>query len=90
MAHYGDGKHNENMEHTPSKYEITDAVTHRTVYFTIESNEGTVYNVNLIENEWQDEWVVMDEDGNRIDDDSELYDELTTLCENLLLEGEDK
>lgn len=66
------------------KYEVTDQVTYRTVHFTIEADNGEVYNVSLTENDWHDEWIIMDEDGNNIDDDSELYDELVTLCEDEL------
>lgn len=84
MAIYGDGKHNENMEHTPSKYEVTDQITYRTVYFTVEADDGKVYNVSLAEDDWNDNWKVMDEDGNEINDDADLYDELIMLCEEKL------
>lgn len=63
------------------KYEITDQVTYRTVYFTIEADNGEVYNVSVAENDWSDDWKIMDEDGNEINDDSELYDTLVELCE---------
>ena len=84
MAIYGDGKHNENMEHTPSKYEVTDQITYRTVYFTVEADDGKVYNVSLAEDDWHDEWKVMDEDSNEITHDTALYGELITLCEEKL------
>jgi len=45
------------------KFEITDQQVLRTAYFTVEGEDGTVYNVNLQENEWFDSWQVMDEDG---------------------------
>jgi len=63
------------------KYEITDQVTYRTIYFTIEADDGKVYNVSVAEeNEWKDNWRIMDEDGNEINDNSELYDALVALC----------
>ena len=63
------------------KYEITDQVTYKTVHFTIEADNGEVYRVNVTENDWKDEWIIMNEDGNEIDDNSELYDVLVALCE---------
>jgi hypothetical protein len=64
------------------KYEITDQVTYRTIYFTIEADNGKVYNVSVAEeNEWKDNWRIMDEDGNEIDYDVDLCDALITLCE---------
>jgi hypothetical protein len=84
MAIYGDSKHNENMEHTPSKYEVIDQVIYRTVYFTVEADNGKVYNVSLAEDDWHDDWKVMDEDSNELNDDTDLFDELVTLCEEKL------
>ena len=63
------------------KYEVTDQVTYRTVYFTIEADNGEVYNVSVAENDWTDDWKIIDQDGNEINDDSELYDTLVELCE---------
>ena len=68
------------------KYEVTDQVTYRTVYFTVEADDGKVYNVSLAEDDWHDEWKVMDEDSNEIGYDADLYDTLITLCESKLNE----
>lgn len=61
------------------KFEITDQQILRTAYFTVEGEDGTVYNVNLQENEWFDSWQVMDEDGNEVEDET-LRSELIDLC----------
>lgn len=71
------------------KFEITDQQVLRTAYFTVESEDGTVYNVNLQENEWFDSWQVMDEDGNEVEDET-LRNELIDLCGNQLEPDEDE
>ena len=84
MAIYNDGKHNENMEYSESKFEITDKVVYRNAYFTIEGDDGKVYTANLVEWELYDTWHIFDEQDNDIEDDPKLYDALVTLCkENL-------
>ena len=62
------------------KYEITDQIIYKTVHFTIEADNGEVYRANVTENDLYDEWIIMDEDGNEIDDNPELYDTLVALC----------
>jgi len=57
--------------------------------FTVEGEDGTVYNVNLQENEWFDSWQVMDEDGNEVEDET-LRNELIDLCGNQLEPDEDE
>jgi hypothetical protein len=71
------------------KFEITDQQVLRTAYFTVEGEDGTVYNVNLQENEWFDSWQVMDEDGNEVEDET-LRNELIDLCGNQLEPDEDE
>jgi uncharacterized protein YnzC (UPF0291/DUF896 family) len=63
------------------KFEITDQQVLRTAYFTVEGEDGIIYNVNLQENEWFDSWQVMDEDGNEVEDEV-LRGELIDLCSN--------
>jgi hypothetical protein len=65
-------------------YEVIDQITYRTVYFTVEADDGEVYNVSLAENDVFDEWRVMDSNSNEIDYDNDLYDKLITLCEENL------
>jgi hypothetical protein len=84
MAIYNDGKHNENMEHSESKFKITDKVVYRNAYFTIEGDDGKVYTANLVEWELYDTWHIFDEQDNDIEDDPKLYDALVTLCEESL------
>ncbi len=71
------------------KFERTDQQVLRTAYFTVEGEDGTVYNVNLQENEWFDSWQVMDEDGNEVEDET-LRNELIDLCGNQLEPDEDE
>ena len=67
------------------KYEVTDKVVYRNAYFTIESDNGKVYDANLVEYEIYDTWHIFDEKGNDIEeDDPKLYDELIALCEESL------
>jgi hypothetical protein len=63
------------------KYEITDKASYTTVHFTIESEDGSEYRVSLAENDWHDDYQVMDENGNEIEPETELYKELVILCE---------
>ena len=62
------------------KLEITHSQVSRTAHFTIEDEDGKEYIVNFAENDVFDEWRVMDEDGNDIDHDVDLYDTLITMC----------
>ena len=67
------------------KYEITDKASYTTVHFTIESEDGSrEYRVSLAENDFYDDWRIMDEGGNEIEPETELYKELVTLCETEL------
>jgi hypothetical protein len=62
------------------KLEITHSQVFRTAHFTIEDEDGKEYIVNFAENDVFDEWRVMDEDGNDIDHDVDLYDTLIAMC----------
>lgn len=62
------------------KLEITHLQVSRTAHFTIEDEDGKEYIVNFAENDVFDEWRVMDEDGNDIDHDVDLYDTLIAMC----------
>ena len=66
------------------KYEITDKASYTTVHFTIEREDGREYRVSLAENDWHDDYQVMDENGNEIEPETELYKELVILCETEL------
>jgi hypothetical protein len=50
----------------------------------IESEDGSEYRVSLAENDWHDDYQVMDENGNEIEPETELYKELVILCDNEL------
>jgi hypothetical protein len=65
------------------KFEIIDQQVLRTAYFTVEGEDGIVYRVNLVENEWFDTWQIMDEEDNEIEDET-LRNELIDLCGNQL------
>ena len=60
------------------KYEITDQHVYRTVYFTIESEDGKTYEVDLREYEFDDEWNIIDENYNLVD--AEICSELINIC----------
>jgi hypothetical protein len=81
MAIYGDGKHNENMEYNTPKYEITDKVSYMTVHFTVESEDGKEYRVSMAENDFYDDYKIMDEQDNEIEPGTDLYEELVMLCD---------
>jgi hypothetical protein len=65
------------------KYEITETTIYRNIQFIIEG-EDQFYNVTLVENDIYDDWKIFDEEGNEIEEGSELYDELIALCEESL------
>jgi hypothetical protein len=66
------------------KYEITDKVSYTTVHFTIEREDGRIYNVSMAENDWHDEYRVVDENGDVIDNDDPLAEMLIELCDKEL------
>jgi hypothetical protein len=64
------------------KYEITDKASYTTVHFTIESEDGSrEYRVSMVENDFYDDYKVMDENGNDIEPGTDLYEELVMLCD---------
>jgi len=64
------------------KYEITDKASYMTVHFTIESEDGSrEYRVSMVENDFYDDYKVMDEQGNEIEPGTDLYEELVMLCD---------
>jgi hypothetical protein len=63
------------------KYEITDKVSYTTVHFTVESEDGKEYNVSMAENDFYDDYKIMDENGNDIEPGTDLYEELVMLCD---------
>jgi hypothetical protein len=66
------------------KYEITDKATYTTVYFTVEREDGREYRVSLAENDFHDDYQVMDENGDVIDNDDPLAEMLFDLCDKEL------
>ena len=66
------------------KYEITDKATYTTVYFTVEREDGREYRVSLAENDFHDDYQVMDENGDVIDNDDPLAEMLIELCDKEL------
>ncbi len=80
MAIYGDGKHNENMEHNSPKFQIADKTTYKTIVWTIESEDET-YIVRCIENDIYDEWQVESETEGILDSEDEIAQQLIGMCE---------
>jgi len=80
MAIYGDGKHNENMEHNPPKFQIADKTTYKTIVWTIESEDDTYY-VRCIENDIYDDWQVESETDGILDSEDEIAQQLIGMCE---------
>ena len=66
------------------KYEITDKVSYNTVHFMIEREDGREYRVSIVEDDWHDNYQVMDENGDVFNHDDPLYDLLITICEEEL------
>jgi hypothetical protein len=62
------------------KYEVTDQITYKTVYFTVENDNGMVYLISMIENEDGDDWNITDENHNNIEDEN-ICSELINICE---------
>ena len=63
------------------KFEITDSISYTTWQFTVEDQDGSIYTVRIEESLGEDVYEVMDEEGNIMDEDDVLYDELITMCE---------
>jgi hypothetical protein len=66
------------------KYEITDKTSYTTVHFTIEREDGRIYNVSMAENDWHDDYRVMDENGDVIEEGDPLYEMLIEMCDKEL------
>jgi len=81
MAIYGDGKHNENMEHNSPKFQIADKTTYKTIVWTIESEDET-YIVRCIENDIYGEWQVESETDGILDNEDEIASLLIYICEH--------
>jgi len=62
------------------KYEVTDQITYKTVYFTVENDNGMVYLISMIENEDGDDWNITDENHNNIEDE-DMCSRLINICE---------
>jgi hypothetical protein len=62
------------------KYEVTDQITYKTVYFTVENDNGMVYLISMIENEDGDDWNITDENHNDIEDE-DMCSRLINICE---------
>ena len=80
MAIYGDGKHNENMEHSSPTFQIADKTIYRTILWTIESEDDTYY-IRCQEDDIYDNWSVDSDEDGAIDPDSELGQKLIAMCE---------
>jgi len=66
------------------KYEITDKASYMTIHFTIEREDGREYRVSLVENDWHDEYRVVDENGDVLDNDDPLAELLIEMCDKEL------
>ena len=66
------------------KYEITDKVSYTTVHFTIEREDGREYRVNIAENILHDDYQVMDENNDILDNDDPLAELLIEMCDKEL------
>lgn len=65
------------------KFEITDQAQYVTKTFTIEDETGNEYRVRFAENDIYDEWEVMTDDGEEVDD--ELANQLIDFCETNMM-----
>jgi hypothetical protein len=63
------------------KYEIVDQTSYRTVQFLIEREDGRECRVKMTEYDWDDDWEVIDENGDVIDNDDPLAEMLIEICE---------
>ena len=63
------------------KYEIVDKVNYTTVQFLIEREDGRECRVRMTEYDWHDDWEVIDENGDIIDNDDPLAEMLIEMCE---------
>jgi hypothetical protein len=66
------------------KYEITDKVSYNTVHFMIEREDGREYRVSIVEDDWHDNYQVMDENGDVIDNNDPLAEILIELWDKEL------
>ena len=66
------------------RYEITDKKSYKTVYFAIEREDGREYRVIIAENDLYDDYQVMDENGDILDNDDPLAEMLIELCDKEL------
>lgn len=63
------------------KYEIVDKANYKTVQFLIEREDGRECYVRMTEYDWNDDWEVMDENGDVINNDDPLAEMLIEMCE---------
>ena len=66
------------------KYEIVDKASYTTVQFLIEREDGRECRVRMTENDFHDDWEVMDENGDIIDNDDPLAEMLIEICDKEL------
>jgi hypothetical protein len=66
------------------KYEIVDQTSYRTVQFLIEREDGRECRVRMTEHDWHDDWEVIDENGDVIDNNDPLAEMLIIMCEEEL------
>ena len=81
MAIYGDGKHNENMEHKPLKFVVTDKTIYRTTHWRVETDDDT-YFVQCQEGDISDTWFIESDNAGYVDVESELGEEIKQVCED--------
>jgi hypothetical protein len=81
MAIYGDGKHNENMEHKPLQYVVTDKTVYRTTHWRVETDNDT-YFIQCQEGDISDTWFIESDNAGYVDVESELGEEIKQVCED--------
>jgi len=80
MAIYGDGKHNENMEHKPLSFVVTDKTVYHTTHWRVETENDT-YFVQCQEGDLDETWYIESDEDGPMDTGTELGRELIATCE---------
>ena len=84
MAIYGDGKHNENMEHVEPQFKVADRRVYKTISWHITDEDefrDDTYYVTCQEGDVEDIWTIDSDEDGEVDVNSWLGKKLIALCE---------
>lgn len=79
MAHYGDGKHNENMEYVAPKMKIVGRNVYKTIEWIIETDVD-MYKVQCQGGEFEETWLIEGQTTGDVYEHSELGQQIIDLC----------